>query len=168
MRLVVLAAVAAMAVVARPAVADPTVTAAASPAPARPKDIVYVEAFGKGGVYGIGVEHGITPRLSLGVVGSLISIRGQQIGTAAGYVHARLASRGRHALFGELGAVLVHSRIASPVASWDGMSDTGGGGVAGVGWEHAGRHLILRAQGSVLVGEGGVAPWGGIAIGFGR
>jgi hypothetical protein len=104
--------------------------------------------------------------LSLGVVASFVRIRGQDIATASPYLHATLRRRGKHALFGELGAVLVHSRIESPVMSWDGMSDTGGGGVAGIGWERTGKRTVVRAQMSILAGEGGVAPWGGIAIGF--
>ncbi|MBA2543359.1 MAG: hypothetical protein H0V17_27205 [Deltaproteobacteria bacterium] len=129
------------------------------------RTLVYVEALGKAGAYGVGVERPITPRLALGGAVSWIALRGQQIATVSPYLHATLVRRGNHALFGELGAVLVHSKIVSPVASWDGMSDTGGGGVAGLGWERGGKRFVFRAQGSVLVGEGGVAPWLGLAIG---
>jgi hypothetical protein len=137
--------------------------ARAHPEPRR--TLFYVEALGKAGAYGLGVERPITPRLSLGGAVSWISLRGQQIATVSPYLHATIFRRGEHALFGELGAVLVHSKIVSPVASWDGMSDTGGGGVAGLGWERDGKRFVFRAQGSVLVGEGGVGPWGGFAIG---
>jgi hypothetical protein len=147
----------------RSAAADPAI-ATTTDEPAR--NLVYVEAFGKAGAYGVGVEHAITRRLSLGAAVSYVNIRGQEITTASPYLHATIRRRGKHALFGELGAVLVHSRIESPVASWDGMSDTGGGGVAGLGWERTGKRVIVRAQGSILAGEGGIAPWGGIAIGF--
>ena len=46
------------------------------------------------------------------------------------------------------------------------MSESGGGGFASLGWERAGRRVVLRASGSVVAGEGGVAPWLGLAIGF--
>jgi hypothetical protein len=129
------------------------------------RTLIYVEALGKGGAYGIGLERPITRRLSLGGVASWITVRGQQISTVSPYLHATLTRRGRHALFGELGAVLAHSKIVSPVDGWSGMSDTGGGGIAGLGYERDGKRLVFRAQGSVLAGEGGVAPWAGLAIG---
>lgn len=141
------------------------VSAAADRAEAA-RTLVYVEALGKGGAYGVGVERRITGRLSLGGAASWIAIRGQQIATVSPYLHATLARRGRHALFGELGAVLVHSKITSPVEGWDGMSDTGGGGIAALGWERDGKRFVLRAQGAVLAGEGGLAPWAGLAIGI--
>ncbi len=139
-----------------------------SSAPTDPvsRHLAYVELGGKAGAYGIGYERAITSRLALGGVASFLVLRGQQLSTIAPYLHATLLRRGKHALFGELGAVLVHSRIPSPVEDWDGMADTGGGGVAALGWERAARHVVLRAQASVVVGEGGAAPWAGFAIGF--
>jgi hypothetical protein len=130
------------------------------------RNLVYAEVGGKAGAYGVGYERVLTDRLALGAVASFLVVRGQQIATAAPYVHATVLRRGKHALFGELGAVLVHSKIPSPVDDWDGMSESGGGGVAALGWERAAHHLVVRAQASVLVGEGGVAPWAGFAIGY--
>jgi hypothetical protein len=49
--------------------------------------------------------------------------------------------------------------------SWDGTSDTGGGGIATLGWELAGSRVVFRAYGAVEAGEGGVAPWLGFALG---
>jgi hypothetical protein len=129
-------------------------------------NLFYVEALGKAGAYGVGYERQITPRLSLGGAASYAVMRDQHIASVSPYLHATLLRRGKHALFGELGAVLVHSRIPSPLPEWNGISDTGGGGVGALGWERTGRHLVLRAQGSVLVGEGGASPWGGFAIGY--
>lgn len=142
------------------------VLALAAPASAEPASpqLFLVELGGKGGAYGVGYERAITDRLSFGAVASFAVLRDQQITTVSPYLHATLLGR-RHALFGELGAVLVHSRIPSPVPDWDGMTDTGGGGVATLGYERAGRHLAFRAYGAVLAGEGGVAPWLGFAIG---
>jgi hypothetical protein len=134
--------------------------------PPESRQLVYVELLGKAGPYGVGYEHAITPRLSLGGVASYAPMRGQQITTVSPYLHARLLGHRKHSLFAELGAVLVHSRIPSPVPEWDGASDTGGGGVAAIGWQRTGRRVVVRAQGSVLVGEGGAAPWTGFAIGF--
>jgi len=128
-------------------------------------DLLYVEAFGKGGAYGVGYERTLAPWLAVGAAASFVVIRDQQIATGAPYAHATIAHRGHHALFGELGAVIVHSRIPSPVPEWDGMTDTGAGGTFSLGWERATRHLVLRAQAAVMVGAGGLAPWGGFAIG---
>lgn len=134
-------------------------------APARSKNLMYAELGGKAGIYGVGYERTLTSRLSLGVAASFVVVRDQQITTAAPYVHATIVRDERNALFAELGAALVHSKLPSPVDDWDGMSDTGGGGFASLGWERATRHLVLRTSGSIVAGEGGVAPWLGFAVG---
>lgn len=127
--------------------------------------LVYVEALGKGGLYGIGYERTLTSRLALGAAGSFAVIRDQQLLTLSPYVHATVVRGRRDALFAEVGATFVHSRIPSPVSDWDGMTDSGGGGFASLGWERAGRRLVVRAAASAVVGEGGIAPWLGVAIG---
>lgn len=145
---------------------DVASTTASAPAPSAPsKNLVYAELGGKAGLYGVGYERTLTSRLSLGVAASYVVLRGQQIATVAPYVHATLVRGARNALFTELGAAFVHSRVPSPVDDWDGMSDSGGGGFASLGWEYASRHLVLRTAASIAVGEGGVAPWLGVAIG---
>jgi hypothetical protein len=126
---------------------------------------VYGELLGKGGPWGVGVERALVPRFAVGAVVSAAVIRDQQLYTLAPYAHATLA-RGRcHALFAELGAAIVHSRIPSPVAMWDGTSDTGAGGLVTLGWERAGERLGVRAYLAAAVGAGGLAPFGGVAIG---
>ena len=165
---------------AAPARAEPSPAIAARAEPAPRRTLLYVELLGKGGPYGVGVERSITPRLALGAVGSYAIVGGQHLATAAPYLHATIVRGGHHALFGELAAMLVHSRVPSPVLGWDGTSDTGGGGMATVGWElngrqlrcrHCagsiswGRRLVLRTYLAVAVGEGGVAPWMGIVFG---
>ena len=73
--------------------------------------MIYGELLGKGGEYGLGYEHQLTDRLSLGAAGSVSILRGQQIYTAAPYVHADLLNRGANGMFVELGAVIAQSRI---------------------------------------------------------
>jgi len=139
----------------------------ASTAPTEPsRNLFYAELGGKAGLYGIGYERTLTSRLSLGVAGSFLILRDQQITTTSPYVHATIARGERHAFYAEIGATLVHSKLPSPVDDWDGMSESGGGGFASLGWERGTRHLVLRASGSIVVGEGGVAPWLGFAMGF--
>ena len=129
------------------------------------KNLIYVEALGKGGLYGVGYERVLTERLSLGAAGSFAMLSDQQVITVAPYVHGTLVQGRRNALFTEVGAVLAHSHLPSPVAGWDGMSETGGGGFASLGWEYARHHLVLRVSGSLVAGEGGLAPMFGFALG---
>lgn len=147
-----------------PARADEVHAIATPDAPS--KNLVYVEALGKGGLYGVGYERTMTSRLALGVAGSFAVIRDQHLTTVSPYVHGTLIRGTRHALFTELGATFVHSRLPSPVDDWDGMSDSGAGGFASLGWERTGRHIVVRTSASVVAGEGGVAPWLGVAIGY--
>ncbi|CAN5681277.1 hypothetical protein BH11MYX1_BH11MYX1_08130 [soil metagenome] len=127
-----------------------------------PKHVVYAEVLGKAGEYGLGYEHAIAPRLSLGVAGSYALIRDQQLVTIAPYLHLTLASRHAHSVFAEVGAAFVHSHVPSPVANWDGMTDDGGGGFISLGYQHTTQRFVVRATTSAMVGEGGVGP----AIGF--
>lgn len=128
--------------------------------------IVYVEALGKGGAYGVGYEEPITGKLALGVAASFVEIRDEQIATLAPYVHGILAERGKHALVADVGATIVRTHVPSPVMSWDGATDTGAGGFASLGYERRWSKVVARAALSVVAGEGGVAPWGGLTIGF--
>lgn len=145
--------------------AEPPLAARAAPASPPGEHLVYVEVLGKGGLYGIGYERTLTSRLSLGIAGSYAVTRDQQVTTVSPYVHGTLLQGSRHALFTEVGASFVHSRIPSPVDDWDGMTDSGGGGFVSLGWERATRHLVMRTSASVVAGEGGMAPWFGFAIG---
>jgi len=145
---------------------DPSSVAIASrPAESPPHNLVYVELLGKGGPYGVGFERSITPRVALGVVASYAVVRDRQLATAAPYLHATVVRSRHHALFGEIGAMLVHSRIPSPVPEWDGSSDTGLGGIAAAGWELSGRRLVLRSYAGAVVGEGGFGLCMGVALG---
>lgn len=133
--------------------------------PSRAAHLIYVEALGKAGAYGLGYEYAITPRLAIGTVWSYASLRDHQLYTVASYVHVRALARGRHALFGELGAAFVLSHVPSPVPEWDGMSDSGLGGQATLGWEWRPEPIVVRTYLGGAVGEGGVAPFGGLLLG---
>jgi hypothetical protein len=139
--------------------------AAAEPSATAHRQLVYGEALGKAGPYGIGWELALSRRLAVGAVGSIAVVRGQQLYTFAPYLHATLAGEHRHALFGELGAVIAHSRLPSPVPEWDGMSDTGAGAQAVLGYEYRRGRLVGRADLGLAAGGGGLAPFGGLALG---
>jgi hypothetical protein len=148
-----------------PAVADDGISASTS-VEARPsRHLFYVEALGKGGLYGVGYEYSATPWLSIGGAASFSQIRDAQTFTVSPYLHFTALQGKRHALFAEVGAILAHERVPSPVMDWDGMSDTGGGGFASLGWEYRRGHFVFRMSGGVVAGEGGLAPMLGISIG---
>ena len=144
-------------------------TAAADPRvqPTGPdSSLVYVEALGKAGAYGVGYEQPITARLAVGVEGSYAPLRDQVIATLVPYLHVEPLRRGHNALFGELGLELAHSRLASSVERWMGESTNAVGGVASVGYQRTVGKLVVRGALSVLAGKGGMAPWAGLAIGW--
>ncbi len=149
-----------------PAFADDGISASTSVESPPSKHLVYFEALGKGGLYGVGYEYSVTPWLGIGGAASYSNIRDEQLFTFSPYVHVTALQGKRHALFGEFGAIFAHSRLPSPVMNWDGMSDTGGGGFATVGWEYRRGHFVFRTSGGVAVGEGGAAPMLGISIGL--
>lgn len=146
--------------------ADDGITKTAEPTREPSAHLFYVEALGKGGLYGLGYEHSVTSRLSLGSAGSFALVADQQVLTLSPYVHGTLVQGRRNALFTEVGAILAHSHLPSPVEGWDGMSDWGGGGFASLGWQYTNGHLVLRASGSLVGGEGGIGPMFGFAIGW--
>jgi len=130
------------------------------------KNLFYVEALGKGGLYGVGYERVLTKRLALGAAASYAVLSDQEVLTFAPYVHGTLLQGKRHALFTELGAILAQSHLPSPVSGWDGMTTSGGGGFLSLGWEYTRGHFFLRTSGSVVVGDGGIGPMLGFAFGF--
>jgi hypothetical protein len=150
---------------ATPALADDALTATVRPEKPFSRHLIYGELLGKGGAYGIGYEYQMAPRLSVGGAASFAVIRDQQVTTVSPYLHANLLQGKRNALFTEVGAILAHTHLPSPVEGWDGMSDTGSGGFVTFGWERGTRHLVLRASGGVVYGEGGFGPMAGFAIG---
>lgn len=132
---------------------------------ALPRHTVYAEAFGKAGPYGIGYELGITRGLALGIAGSFLVLADQRLTTVAPYVHADLIRGKRHSMVGDFGLIYVHSHIRSPVPQWDGMSESGVGGQVSLGWEWRPWRLLVRTSMGVAVGEGGLAPFMGLAVG---
>jgi hypothetical protein len=145
------------------ATADESITKRAEPA--LPRHTVYAEVLGKAGPYGLGYELGITHGLALGVAASYAVIRDQQITTVAPYVHGDILRGERHSLYTDVGIIFVRSHIPSPVPEWDGMTDSGAGGQATLGWEWRPWKMLVRTSMGVAVGEGGAWPFLGLAIG---
>ncbi|MDB4956908.1 MAG: hypothetical protein JWO36_4477 [Myxococcales bacterium] len=129
------------------------------------RHLVYFELLGKAGEYGVGYEYTLMPWLAVGGAASFAVVGDQQIATGAPYIHLTPLRHHDHAMYFELGAILAHSRIPSPVSDWKGMSNTGSGGFLSLGYEHTSRHLVFRASGSAVAGAGGLGPMVGISIG---
>lgn len=126
--------------------------------------LVYGEVLGKAGLYGLGYEHTLNGRLSLGGAFSYAPINDQKVTTLAPYLHVRMFGH-RNQMFGEVGAVLSRSHLPSPVTGWSGMDENGFGALASLGWERRTEHLVLRLSGSLVYGTGGLVPVVGFMFG---
>jgi hypothetical protein len=133
---------------------------------AEPRHLVYAEGLGKAGPYGLGYEYSVLPRLAVGAAASYAVMRDQQLSTFAPYVHATVLRGKRNRMFGELGAIVAHSKIPSPVSDWNGMTSTGAGAFGSLGWEHASDHFVLRTALLGVAGEGGTALTVGFLVGW--
>jgi hypothetical protein len=126
---------------------------------------VYLEALGKGGLWGLGGDHRLSRRISIGAVGSAWSIDGQRYISFSPYVGLYIARHGRSAWFADVGAQLAHVWSDSPVPEWSGESATGVGGTVSTGYELRGPILVRIFVHGVL-GKGGALPWAGTGIGW--
>ena len=145
--------------------ADPAaeVRAASAPAPRVLRHSIFLEALGKGGVWGLGYDYRLTPRIAIGAVGSYVPLDGQRMLTFAPYVS--VAPIGvRHRWFIDVGPQLVDVVTPSPVPEWSGARATGIGGELSSGYEYRGR-VVVRAYAMAVVGGAGIAPWFGTSIG---
>ena len=135
--------------------------------PARADDVrhvIYAEAFGKAGVYGLGYELELDRGLGAGAAASFVQVDGERVTTIAPYLHLAPLRTGCHALVVELGPVWTRIAVPSPVPEWNGLASQRTGGELTAGWERRGR-LLVRVTGTVVIGFGGVVPWLGAAIG---
>jgi len=128
---------------------------------------VYVEAFGAGGLWGVGVDHRIHSRWALGAVGGGGSSEDQSYLSLTPYaaVDVLRSRSGHHAWLVDAGAQLAHVWNESPVPEWDGTSQTGVGGMLSSGYEYRNR-ILFRVFAQTVFGKGGIAPWLGADIGM--
>jgi hypothetical protein len=134
-------------------------------AAAEPRNTVYVEMLGKGGLWGAGYERHFAQRFAVGVAASFYVVDGERVTSFSPYLGANLLGRGRHRWFAHAGPQVVRVSIPSPVPEWDGTSTTGFGAELSTGWEYRNR-VVVRVFGMAAVGEGGVAPWIGVSLGW--
>ncbi len=160
-------AVAAVCVVAtRSARAEPERTSPEAPATtssARHHSI-YIEALGKGGLWGLGYGYQISKRIALGVVASMWMPDGQRVYSASPFLTVYPVGTERHRLFVDIGPQVIRVSTPSPVPEWMGTSSTGVGGQVSIGYEHHGP-LLVRVFAMGTAGENGVAPWLGVDMG---
>lgn len=144
----------------------PTLTTETAPAPERThRHAIYGELLGKGGAYGVGYDLQLRPWLGTGAVVSFSPNGGQRMYSVTPYVSIYPVGRGRHRWFVDAGPQLVHLVTPSPVPEWDGTSETGIAGELSSGYEYRGP-VFVRAFGMLVGGKNGVAPWGGVSVGF--
>lgn len=125
---------------------------------------VYVEALGKGGLYGVGYDALLTRRLGLGVVASYYHLGGDRFMRAAPYV-ALYPWRGRrHGVFVQGGPQWIRRHTPSPGPEWAGSTTTSWSAEVSAGYEY--RHRILaRAYMMGAMGER-FAPGLGASVGW--
>lgn len=129
------------------------------------KNGVYLEAFGKGGLWGLGYDRRIVRRVSIGVVGSGYSSEGQRYATLAPYLGFYLARHGRSAWFADAGAQLTKVWADSPVPEWPGETWNGAAAMVSSGYEFRGP-IIVRVFVHGVFGKGGALPWVGFGLGW--
>lgn len=124
---------------------------------------IYVELFGKGGLYGLGYDARLTKRITAGGVVSYYVLGGDRYTTVSPYVSAYLAGD-RHRWFVQLGPQFVRRSTPSPVPEWDGMSESALGGELSTGYEYR-NTVLLRLYAMGAIGDRFV-PWVGASLGW--
>jgi hypothetical protein len=127
-------------------------------------DLIYVEALGKLGLYGLGYERQLHRWVSAGIAGSVYGASGRTGLATSAYVGLGSAFFGRHRWFAQLGPQLVHEREPA-VPGFDGLSTTAAGGQVTAGYEYRADRWLLRTHAVLSIGRGGVAPWAGASFG---
>lgn len=140
--------------------ADHGVVAQAAP-PQR--HTVYVELLGKGGLWGLGYDLLVHPKVAAGATASFLAHDDERQLSLTPYI-AVYPVGVRHRWFVEAGPQLVHLTRMSPVPEWPGQQDTGIGAEVGSGYELRTR-LVFRAFGMIAVGKQGAVPWLGLSLG---
>lgn len=156
-----------------PALAASLPARADSAAPSDPRSpqrvhrhALYVDALGRGGLWGLGYDYQLTGRFAVGATGSFHSLDAQRVWNVSPYLSFYPASSnsGHHRWLLQAGPQFLRTSTASPVPEWDGMSAYKLSAVAATGYEYRSRFLF-RAYGMAAIGAGGVTPWVGFSLG---
>ena len=131
--------------------------------PAQHRHTVYLELFGKGGLWGVGYDFHVHPKIAVGATGSFLAHDDERQLSLSPYVTLYPVGI-RHRLFVQAGPQLVHVTQMSPVPEWPGRQDTGVGAEVGSGYELRGR-VVFRAFAMATIGKQGASPWVGLSLG---
>ena len=132
---------------------------------APPKNTIYLEVLGKGGLWGVGYDYALTPRLRVGAVASISRLDGETLTSFTPYAATSIVLHGHHAWYVDAGANIEHLSAPSTVPEWHGTSSTGVGLDLSTGYEYR-DHFVFRVFGMATIGRGGVAPWLGASFGW--
>lgn len=127
---------------------------------------IYVDLFGKGGLWGVGYDYQLTPRLGVGAVGSYYVLGGDRFLTASPYLSLTPVLHGAHRWFVHAGPQLVRRATPSPVPEWAGLTSTSYAAEVSSGYEYR-NGLLFRAYAMGSIGEH-VVPGIGISLGWSR
>jgi hypothetical protein len=125
---------------------------------------LYVDLFGKGGLYGVGYDVSVMPYLAFGAAGSYYALSGDRYLTLAPYVAVYPYPCGRHRWFMQGGPELQRRDTPSTVPEWKGMAMTSFSAELSTGYEYRGQ-LLFRAYAMIDVGAH-AAPGLGLTIGW--
>jgi len=143
-----------------------TALGASAPVAAEPRHAVYVDALGKGGLWGLGYDARLHDRFVIGAVASFYLLGGDRFTTLSPYVGAYPVHGQHHAWFVHLGPQLVVRETPSPVPEWNGMTATSVCGELSSGYEYR-HHVLVRLYGMASFGARTV-PGLGISLGWTR
>jgi hypothetical protein len=152
----------------RAALADdtsPTVVSTSRPSSSTARHAIYLEALGRGGLWGLGYSYAFHRRWSVGAVGSLTMLDSQRIWSFSPYITAYLVGVNHHRWFVDAGPQVVRTTTPSPVPEWMGTSSTGVGAQVATGYELRAK-VLVRVFAMGVVGKSGVAPWLGADVGW--
>ncbi len=144
--------------------ASATATSLSGGAAAEPTHAVYAEGLGKGGLYGVGYDLGLTRRLGLGAVASYYVLGGDRFTRLAPYVTAYPWRGARHGWFVQAGPLWVHRHTPSPGPEWQGRTTASVDAEVSMGYEYR-RGVLLRGYVMGALGER-FAPWLGVSVGW--
>jgi hypothetical protein len=126
---------------------------------------LYVELFGKGGLYTLGYDYAFTDRLAVGAGGSYLPVEGEQVLTLAPYLNVYPAVGPWGSFLVQAGLEIVHIAVPSEVPGWSGTSSSGVAGQISLGYEYR-RGILVRFLLTGVLGKGGFRPWAGIGLGW--
>ncbi len=148
--------------------ADPAATTTRSAGDAAPtprRHAVYLEVFGRGGLWGVGYDYQVNRWFGAGATASFSVLDNQRVAALSPYLALYPLGHGHHRAFLHLGPQLFHVATPSPVPEWNGTSSNGVGAALSAGYEYR-NHVLVRVYAMGEAGRGGTAPWLGASLGW--